>query len=496
MSESIKSPSAKVDPLSETNSIDIRSPSVESGYADDVTPAEKKALVRKIDRRIVPPVTLLFLLSFLDRSNIANAKLFGLVTDLHMSQEQYLVTLSVFFVGYCLFEIPSNIILKRTSPKIWLPLLMVLWGIVGTLMALSQSYGGLLAARFWLGWCEAGVFPGIVFYLSLYYKRQDLLTRITLFWSSSSLAGAFGGILGFGIGKMDGIAGKRGWFWIFVIESLATIVLAVVCYFLIQDIPQKAKFLNERDQVVIKSVLAEESDSLRNDSFSWKVARDTFKDYRVYLYTFTWMGQALPLYSFTLFFPSIIANLGFTAAQAQLMTVPPYVSATLVSVGIAVISQKHNRRAPYIIGLSALSIIGYILILSCKKVGVQYLATFFIVTGLYSASALIFTWMAANVSGQVKRAVAQAIQISIGDIGAIVGCQVYRPNQAPTYPAGHGVALGFLGMSIITTLILWYTLDRENKRRDEITNGPPTDKSFITGDDFTGDDDVRWRYIK
>lgn len=115
--------------------------------SDDITEAEKAHLQRKIDWIILPPITLLFFLSFLDRSNIGNAKLENLTVDLHMTGEQYLVTLSVFFIGYSVFEIPSNIALKLTSPRIWLPTLMLVWGVVATLMALSTSFGGLLAAR-------------------------------------------------------------------------------------------------------------------------------------------------------------------------------------------------------------------------------------------------------------------------------------------------------------------------------------------------------------
>jgi MFS family permease len=123
-----------------------------------------------------------FFLSFLDRSNIGNAKLDNLTTDLHITGEQYLVILSVFFIRYSAFEIPSNIALKLTSPRIWLPTLMLVWGVVATLMALSTSFGGLLAAGFFLGATEAGVFPGAIFYLSMWYRRKALVRRVTLFY--------------------------------------------------------------------------------------------------------------------------------------------------------------------------------------------------------------------------------------------------------------------------------------------------------------------------
>jgi len=118
-----------------------------------------------------------------------------------------------------LFEIPCNIILKRTTPKLWLPTLMLLWGIVATLMGVSQNFGGFLTARFFLGVTESGLFPGVVFYLSMWYKRTESHYRVALFFSAASLAGAFGGIFAYGIGFMKGVANYNGWRWIFILVS-------------------------------------------------------------------------------------------------------------------------------------------------------------------------------------------------------------------------------------------------------------------------------------
>ena len=174
---------------------------------------QEKALVRKLDRRLLPALTLLYLLSFLDRSNVANARIEGLVDDLQMSGNQYLTGLTLYFIGYVLFEIPCNIVLKRTSPRQWLPTLTLVWGIVSTLMGVIQNLQGFWAIRFFLGVAESGLFPGIVFYLSMWlvylfnslflklmidrYKRNEQHYRVALFFSAASLAGAFGGILAY-----------------------------------------------------------------------------------------------------------------------------------------------------------------------------------------------------------------------------------------------------------------------------------------------------------
>ncbi|KAI9047020.1 hypothetical protein LZ554_009094 [Drepanopeziza brunnea f. sp. 'monogermtubi'] len=183
------------------------------------TGISEKALVRKLDLKLLPPLTLLYLLSFLDRSNIGNARIEGLTTDLNITGNQYLFTLTIYFIGYVLFEIPCNIILKRTTPRFWLPTLMLAWGIVANLLGVTQNLAGFLAARFFLGVTESGLFPGVVFYLSMWYKRTEVHYRVALFFSAASLAGAFGGILAFGIAKMDDVGGYEGWRWIFILVS-------------------------------------------------------------------------------------------------------------------------------------------------------------------------------------------------------------------------------------------------------------------------------------
>ncbi|KAI9652285.1 MAG: hypothetical protein M1831_007071 [Alyxoria varia] len=138
------------------------SESVESG----VDVAGERALLRKIDVRVLPTVSFLYLLSFLDRSNVANAKIEGLAEALHMTGNQYLTGLTLYFVGYVLFEIPCNIVLKRTTPKFWLPTLTIVWGVVATLIGIVQNLAGFFVVRFFLGVAESGLFPGVVFYLS------------------------------------------------------------------------------------------------------------------------------------------------------------------------------------------------------------------------------------------------------------------------------------------------------------------------------------------
>lgn len=172
-----------------------------------------KKIHRKMDMRLIPMLTLLYLLSFLDRGNIGNAKIEGLSEDLNLTGSEYNWCLTAFFFTYAAFEVPSNMLLKKLRPSIWLPSIMVLWGIVMTLMGIVQNYAGLLSARIFLGVAEAGLFPGVVYYNTMWYTRYEVQVRQAYFFSAASIAGAFSGLLAYGISFMDGISGLEGWRW-------------------------------------------------------------------------------------------------------------------------------------------------------------------------------------------------------------------------------------------------------------------------------------------
>jgi MFS family permease len=149
----------------------------------------------KLDRIIIPWLCLLYLASFLDRTNIGNAKIDGLQKDLHMTSSQYNLTLTIFFISYSIFEPATQIMLKKFRPSIFLPIIMILWGIVMTTMGLVHNFSGLMACRWFLGITEAGLFPGVNYYLSAWYKRRELGIRAAIFFSAAALAGSFGGLL-------------------------------------------------------------------------------------------------------------------------------------------------------------------------------------------------------------------------------------------------------------------------------------------------------------
>jgi len=225
----------------------------------DTSSINEKILLRKIDLQIIPWLTLLYLLNFLDRGSIGNAKLYNLETDIGITDNQYLVALTLFFFPYALFEPVSNVLVRKLRPSIWLPTMMICWGIVMTLHGVVRNYGSLITVRVLLGLCEAGMYPGIVFYLSSWYKRTELGTRVAIFFSAATVAGAFSGLLAAAIANMDGVGNKAGWAWIFILEGSVTVVLGIVSFWIIQDFPDTARFLTEAERAFVVRRLQDDS---------------------------------------------------------------------------------------------------------------------------------------------------------------------------------------------------------------------------------------------
>ena len=227
----------------------------------------------------------------------------------------------MFFIGYVIVELPANLILKVTTPQFWLPTLTLLWGITSVIMGLCHNQGGIYAARFFLGVVEAGLFPGVVYTFSTYYKRNERTARVSFFFGAAAAAGAFGGVLAYGLSQIDG-GGKPRWAWIFIVEGLLTIVIAVLAYWIVPSWPAKARQFTHRERAIIQHRLQLDSDAFESQGFQWSEVYRAFKSPQVYGYCFLFHGFAFALYTLSLFLPTIIQSLGYKSWQAQLLSTP------------------------------------------------------------------------------------------------------------------------------------------------------------------------------
>lgn len=461
----------------ETSSIDKtdyeKAISLHENISDEVFDTkEETKLLRKMDSHLLPFLALLYLLSFLDRANIGNAKLAGLEEDLNMTGKwDYNIAVSIFFPFYVAAEIPSNLAMKRFRPSVWIPFIMVVWSGMTIAMGGVKNFGGLLAVRMALGVSEGGLFPGITYYITMWYRRHECGLRMAIFFSAATAAGAFGGLLARGIMEMSGVGGLNGWAWIFILEGLATFFFAVMAFFVMYDYPDTAKFLNDRERKEVVRRL-EEDRSVLSDEFHWKFFKDAMKDWKIWLHMMITIGIYTPLYSISIFLPTIVAGLGYTDKIAQLMTVPPYVVACLFTVTGGFLADRHQQRGLYMIGFCVIAMIGFALLLGVENNSVKYFACFMVTSGIYPNVPQGVAWNGNNIGGSLKRGVGIAMHVGFGNLGGAISGFVFRKDDAPHYRSGHGTLLGTTAMSCILSIFMTIWLRRENARRDLANKAP------------------------
>ncbi|CAG8394312.1 unnamed protein product [Penicillium salamii] len=436
----------------------------DEGRSEEERAAIDRKLLWKLDLRLVPWLSLLYLVSFLDRTNIGNAKLVGLQDDLGMSNAQFNATLTIFFVSYSIFEPATNILLKRLRPSIFIPLIMMSWGICMTLMGIVHNYAGLMAVRWFLGLSEAGLFPGVGYFLSCWYKRSEFGVRMAIFFSAAALAGSFGGLLAAAVAKMHGVGGLAGWSWIFILEGLLTFLIGVASFWCVYDFPDQARFLSSDDRKrVLRRLALDQQSSAEHEEFKMDYFWASVKDWKTYTGAVIYMGADGALYAFSLFVPTIIS---YSSIRAQLLSVPPYAAAAILTVIVGFIADRTRQRGLCNIAVSFLGMAGFSMLLGCESAGGRYAGVFLGAMGIYPAIANTISWTSNNTEGVYKRGVSIGIIIGWGNLNGIVSSNIYREEDKPRYYPGHGVVLAYLVLFLFGGSVVQYLLlRRENGKR-------------------------------
>lgn len=266
---------------------------------------------------------------------------------------------------------------------------------------------------------------------------------------------------------MNGIGGRPGWAWIFILEGLLTMLFGAASFWMVHDFPDEAKFLSDEDRVrVIRRLKLDQQSSAEHEEFRMDYFWAAVKDWKMWLGMVIYMGCDMPLYAFSLFLPSIINNLGWNTSivRSQLMSVPPYACAAILTVAIGFIADRTRARGLCNILVSLLGVVGFGMLIGSDKAGVQYAGTFLGALGIYPCIANTISWMANNIEGVYKRGVVLGFVIGWGNLNGVVSSNIYFAK--PRYFQGHGVVIAYLalflcGGSTLMTLLL----RRENAKR-------------------------------
>lgn len=310
-----------------------------------------------------------------------------------------------------------------------------------------------------------------------------------IFFSAAAISGSFGGLLAAAIEKMEGIGGKPGWAWIFILEGLLTILFGVASFWMVHDFPDDARFLSEVDRArIVRRLKMDQQASAEHEEFKVSYLWDALKDWKMWLGMVIYMGCDMPLYAFSLFLPSIVSQLGWNSSiiQSQLMSVPPYIAAAILTVGIGFIADKTRQRGLCNICVSIIGIVGFAMLIGAPSAKVKYAGTFLGALGIYPCISNTITWMANNTEGVYKRGVVLGFVIGWGNLNGVVSSNIYY--SAPNYYQGHGIVLAYMtifllgGSTLMTVLLRIENRKRRQGKRDYRIEGKSQKEIEALGD--------------
>ncbi|KAG1736129.1 major facilitator superfamily domain-containing protein [Suillus paluster] len=456
---------------------------------------QERRLLRKLDQRILPILCLLYLFAYLDRSNLGNARLQGLPQDVLGGDPTGVLfnwVNSAFFFTYILLQIPFTVLSKYYNPRIWIGCSAILWGICSTSMAVAQNFTGLMIARLGLGTFEAAFGGAVALYFSFYYTKAEYGTRIAYWFGFATVAGAFGGLLAYGIQHIK--VSIANWRLLFILEGAPTILLGVLCVFMLPGRPESTPFLTTAE----RKIAINRMNRGTSGDFGAVVRQShviaAFQDWRIYVGGVIYFGLNCALASLSAFLPTIIATMGHTNAMAQLMTVPPYAMAGCVLIATSYCSDRLQIRGPLLICTSTIGGLGYMILLgTTHRQDVRYGATFLITSGTYASIGLTIAWFNHNLGSETKRATGIPLYGAIGQCGSILGSHLYPLTEGPAYTNGFTVSAFLLFLAALCALLLSISFRLDNMQRDEKYGKPDPNDMVDTSE--LADKAPAFRYI-
>ncbi|TFK33097.1 MFS general substrate transporter [Crucibulum laeve] len=442
----------------------------------------EKRLVRKIDIRM-SMLVVIFILNFIDRSNAAVARLRGFEEDLGLTGAQYPTVLSIFFVGYILVMVPSNMFLNHIGrPSVYLPACTILWGVVSLLT--GQQYlifTGALLCRFFLGLIESSFLPGALLTLSAWYKSDELGLRNCLLFCGLLVSTAFGTLMASGI--LDGMEGKLGqaaWRWLFYIEGSATIVIAIPAMFILPDFPNhpsSAKWLTPEELELAKARMTEENESTKNTQVTKREGlMMALRDWKVWWLCLCTTGYQLSI-CYNQFLPTLLQTLGYSRLTTLILCAPPAFVSAVFTFYVARHSDKTKSRFAHIAASLFLSILGFMISMVTMNQGARYFAIFLMFLTMGGWVTLL-AWVTNSISSpSPKRAVALGLTCACSQLGSLAGSYVFPKQWGPTYRNSYGISIAAATLTMIMCFIFRLHLAELNRKANQ--HGKDTFKYIV-----------------
>ncbi|KAG2055550.1 MFS general substrate transporter [Suillus hirtellus] len=394
----------------------------------------ERRLVRKLDLHLS-----------IDRGNASSARLGGFEKDLHLHGTQYVTILSITYVGSSAMQVPANMFLHwLEKPAILIPCCMVIWGIISTLTGITRNYTQVFLARLLLGFAEAPFFPGIMFLISGWYKRDELAVGTTFV--------TCGGMLSAG--------------WLFYIEGGMTIIVAICAFFILPNSPHNTTWLTPEERSLAITRLADDGYGRLDGPGKRGTIQglwDALSDWKVWWFSGAIIIDYMSL-SFVLYFPTIVATMGYDVTITLLLAVPPWVLAAIIAFALSRYSDNTKKRCMYIFASSALAALGFIISICTMNMIARY-ASLFLMAQIAAGQMILWAWVNNTFAREpAKRAVAVALISAMAAVGSIIRSYLWPLIWGPTYRYSYAACLTALGVSSVMLGFMHLHLKRVNEQ--------------------------------
>jgi MFS family permease len=377
-------------------------------------------VIRRATLKLMPLLGLLYLIAYLDRQNIGFAKL-QMVADLGVSEAAYGLGASLFFIGYLLFEIPSNIMLDRVGARRWFARIMLSWGAVTVALGFTHNTAMLYILRFLLGACEAGFYPGVLYYLTLWFPVRHRARLIGYFMIGSALANAVAAPIGGVLLDFDGLLGMRGWQWVFIVTGMAAVLMSPVVWKVLPETPQTARFLTEPEKNWLLETLRAEAAGIAPTGHTNPFA--VLLDRRVLLMSFYFLFFPLSAYGLSYWLPTVVKGFGVSNTVNGLLNVIPWLMVGFVLWWVPRRSVAKNEQTWHIVVPALLG--SFFLLLSVFVPGntLQFICLCFAAAGIFAGQPVLWSLPGRFLTGANAAAGLAAIN-SIGNLGGFISQNV------------------------------------------------------------------------
>ncbi|KAF8699487.1 Major Facilitator Superfamily, partial [Rhizoctonia solani] len=451
------------------------------GYGSEDGQANDAALLLRTDIWIMP---MMFILNF----GAARMDTLG-VAMMGFPNTDYWVSLLVFFIGYIIFQLPAALLVRRYHPRFFLFAIVFLWGIDGGIaVAFVKNWQQLAVVRAILGGLESGFLSVCTLLITCWYTRFELGLRMTIFYQGVTINQAAAPILAYLVGLMEGIAGLKGWQWIFIIFGIIIIIIACISLVFVQNFPERATFLSEDDRKRVLDRLEEDrNDHIVCDAHVWEKILYHFRCWMIWALGLAYGCANVSVTALPTVGVAHLGSLGYTPAGTSALAIAPWVVGAIVAITASWHSDRTRMRSPYILLGAVMCVVGFGCMLS-KNVGASVFGTFLAIAGSATQLPLIMVMLQNNVRGTCKRAVAGAITLGFGAIGYMASASLFTSSSAPLYRQGCIASIAMQAGLFVIVVAVALRFRALNAQLDAEVPGSP-DSS-----ERKGVHTVSWRY--